>query len=225
MNSPHNSSTIIIADDHPLFRNALKQALTSSMVGSSFIEASSISDLETVLSEHNEADLLLMDLHMPGANGFVGLTHIVQQYPQLPIVMISANESLEIAANARQYGALGFVAKSASIETILTSIELVLAGELSFPAGTQEVSNKDPEEQVSLVKKIAELTPKQLEVFNLLADGLLNKQIAYEQNVTEATVKAHVTAIMRKLDVYNRTQVVLIANKVNVNQQFGEATQ
>lgn len=224
MNSPTNKNIIIIADDHPLFRNALKQALQTSMSDSEFIEASSISELETVLSENATPDLLLMDLHMPGANGFVGLTHIVQQYPQLPIVMISANETLEIAANAKQYGALGFVAKSASIGTILTSIESVLEGELSFPKGTQEVVGKDPAEQISLVKKIAELTPKQLEVFNLLADGLLNKQIAYEQNVTEATVKAHVTAIMRKLDVYNRTQVVLIANKVNIDQQFDEVT-
>ena len=159
---------------------------------------------------------------MPGANGFVGLTHVVQQYPQLPIVMISANDSLEIAANAQQYGALGFIAKSASINQISETIEKVLMGELCFPAGTQEINTKDQSEQISLVRKIAELTPKQLEVFNLLAGGLLNKQIAYEQQVTEATVKAHVTAIMRKLDVYNRTQVVLIANKVNVDQSFGE---
>jgi len=200
----------------------LKQALQSTLPGASFVEAASISELETVLADNSDADLLLMDLHMPGANGFVGLTHVVQKNSQLPIVMISANESIEIAANAQQYGALGFIAKSASITEISETIEKVLMGELCFPPNAQAITNKDHCEQVSLVRKIAELTPKQLEVFNLLANGLLNKQIAYEQQVTEATVKAHVTAIMRKLEVYNRTQVVLIANKVSVDQSFGE---
>lgn len=194
--------------------------MQSTLQSATFVEAASISELETVLANNGDADLLLMDLHMPGANGFVGLTHVVQKYSQLPVIMISANDSLEIAANALQYGALGFIAKSASISEIADTIDNVLMGELCFPAGTSEINIKDQSEQVTLVKKIAELTPKQLEVFNLLAGGLLNKQIAYEQQVTEATVKAHVTAIMRKLDVYNRTQVVLIANKVNFEQNF-----
>ncbi|MBV1907829.1 MAG: response regulator transcription factor [Kangiellaceae bacterium] len=211
---------IVIADDHPLFRNALKHALQASLSCRIFIEADSISELETILISNSDADLLLLDLHMPGANGFVGLTHIVKRNPQLPIVMISANDSIEIAANAKQYGALGFVTKSASIETISNTIEKVISGELCFPTGSLESKAIDQMEQISLVRKIAELTPKQLEVFNLLAGGLLNKQIAFEQQVTEATVKAHVTAIMRKLEVYNRTQVVLIANKVHIKQDF-----
>jgi len=186
-----------------------------------FCEAASISELETVLASNADADLLLMDLHMPGANGFVGLAHVVKHYSQLPVVMISANDDLNVIAGARQYGALGFINKSASIEQISQVIENVLLGELCFPPGLKDFHPQTEDEQSVLIKKIAELTPKQLEVFNLLASGLLNKQIAYEQQVTEATVKAHVTAIMRKLGVNNRTQVVLIANQVKVDEAYG----
>ncbi len=191
-----------------------------------FFEAESITQLESVLADNNaDADLLLMDLHMPGANGFVGLSHVVQKYSQLPVVMISANEDLTIAAKADHYGALGFIPKSASIPSILSAIEAVLMGDTSFPPNMPPVREDEDQSLDELIQKIAELTPKQLEVFNLLADGLLNKQIAYEQDVTEATVKAHVTAIMRKLGVNNRTQVVLIANKVNLDESYNAATE
>lgn len=215
---------IIIADDHPLFRSALVQALKTNMPKATFLEAESITQLETVLADNNaDADLLLMDLHMPGANGFVGLSHIVSRYSQLPIIMISADEDLVVAAQASQYGALGFIPKSASIPQMQTAIESVLMGDTSFPANMASANTQKDDELEKLIHKIAELTPKQLEVFNLLANGLLNKQIAYEQEVTEATVKAHVTAIMRKLGVNNRTQVVLIANKVNVTENYGSS--
>ncbi len=194
------------------------------MCNAVFIEAANISELETVLATNSDADLLLMDLHMPGANGFVGLAHVIQNYPQLPVVMISANESNAVAAGAQQYGALGFIAKSASIQEMIFAIDQVLIGELSFPPGLSEFEKSDEEELSELINKIAGLTLKQLEVFNLLANGLLNKQIAYQQQVTEATIKAHVTAIMRKLNVYNRTQVVLIASKVKVDEDFGSTT-
>ncbi|WP_371734821.1 response regulator [Aliikangiella sp. G2MR2-5] len=214
---------IIIADDHPLFRSALVQALKTNMPDASFYEAESISQLEEILSDDNaDADLLLMDLHMPGANGFAGLSHVTRRYTQLPVVMISANEDLSIAAKARQYGALGFIPKSSSIPMMQQSIESVLIGDTCFPIGVESVELQKDNELENYIGKVSELTPKQLEVFNLLADGLLNKQIAYEQDVTEATVKAHVTAIMRKLGVNNRTQVVLIANKVNLDESFGE---
>lgn len=212
---------IIIADDHPLFRNALVQALKSSMPNASFHEAASITELESVLLDNNDADLLLMDLHMPGANGFVGLSHVVQRYSQLPVIMISANEEFTIAAKAKQYGALGFIPKSATIPEMTEAIKSVLSGDIYFPDAALNFELDGNKEVDALISKVAELTPKQLEVFNLLSDGLLNKQIAYEQDVTEATVKAHVTAIMRKLGVNNRTQVILIANKVKVEESFG----
>ena len=186
-----------------------------------FYEAASITELESVLAGHGDADLLLMDLHMPGANGFVGLSHVTQRYSQLPVIMISANEDTAVAAKARHYGALGFIPKSATIPEMTQSIDDVLMGDTCFPANIENVEHESDSELDGLIRKVAELTPKQLEVFNLLSDGLLNKQIAYEQDVTEATVKAHVTAIMRKLGVNNRTQVILIAGKVNVDESFG----
>lgn len=198
------------------------QALHTVITEAVFLEAASISELEEMLIKNFDADLLLLDLHMPGANGFVGLAHIVKHYSQLPVMMISADEDLAIAANAKRYGALGFIAKSASITEISNAIESVLQGELAFPVALNDYVPSETCEQTQLINKIAELTPKQLEVFNLLAGGLLNKQIAYEQKVTEATVKAHVTAIMRKLGVNNRTQIVLIANKVKIDDSYGE---
>lgn len=211
---------IVIADDHPLFRAALVQSLKLSLPEASFCEAGSISELDMVLAKHGDADLLLMDLHMPGANGFVGLSHIVQRYSHLPVILISANEDISVAVNAQRYGALGFISKSASAQSISHAIEQVLMGEVYFPDGLDEAQQNIDDDQELLINKIAELTPKQLEVFNLLADGLLNKQIAYQQEVTEATVKAHVTAIMRKLGVNNRTQVILISNKVKIEEVF-----
>jgi len=196
------------------------QALISTIPNATFLEASSITQLETVLAEHPQSDLLLLDLHMPGANGYVGLAHITQNYPQLPVVMISANESLSTAVNAKQYGALGFIPKSASIPEISQNLQQVLQGGTCFPDGVLNYNRTTDTETEVLIKKVAELTPKQLEVFTLLANGLLNKQIAYEQKVTEATIKAHVTAIMRKLSVNNRTQVVLIASKINIVESF-----
>ena len=194
------------------------------MPDAKFFEVASVAELEPVLRDNADADLLLMDLHMPDANGFVGLSHVVQGYPQLPVVMISANEELAIVQQAQRYGALGFIPKSASIQEMTLAVENVLGGEVYFPEN-MAVSEPGFEQQLNeLTKKVAEFTPKQLEVFNLLADGLLNKQIAYEQGVTEATVKAHVTAIMRKLGVNNRTQVVLIASKVRVEESFGTNT-
>ncbi len=200
------------------------QALKSSTPEAAFIEAASITELEDVLAQNRDADLLLMDLHMPGANGFVGLSHVVINYPQLPVVMISANESLSVIANAQLDGALGFITKSASIAEISRVVEQVLLGEICFPATLKDYQPNNQHEVHNLIKTIAELTPKQLEVFTLLSNGLLNKQIAYEQKVTEATVKAHVTAIMRKLGVNNRTQVVLIASKVRIDDAFDSAS-
>ncbi len=183
-----------------------------------------MSEVETVLLNDSKADLLLLDLHIPGAHGFVGLAHVTQHYPQLPVVMISAHEGVAVAASAQQYGALGFIPKSATIADMTQSIEQVLSGELCFPAAMNEYSAYHEQETDVLVEKVAQLTPKQLEVFNLLANGLLNKQIAYEQHVTEATVKAHVTAIMRKLSVSNRSQVVLIASKIDIAEAYGSET-
>ncbi len=205
---------IIITDDHPLFRSALTQALTLNFPDANTYEASCIISLEKTLSANKDADLLILDLHIPHAQGFEGLAYLNQKYSQLPIIMISADEAPSIAVSSKRHGAMGFIPKSANFSQISEAIKSVLAGNKWFPNIDEDdllLSNETDQ----LIEKVSILTSKQLETFNLLARGLLNKQIAFQMSVTEATVKAHLTSIMKKLRVSNRTEVILIANKIN----------
>lgn len=192
------------------------QTIATMLPEISSFEASNIKELDKILTTIDEPRLLVLDLHMPGVNGFEGLAYINQNYPNLPIIMISADEDPCIAPLSKRYGAKGFIPKSANIPYICDALNAVLDGKFWFPS---EIGNLPDTNMVdTLVEKVALLTSRQLEVFNLLAHGLLNKQIAFEMSVTEATVKAHLTGIMRKLNVNNRTEVMLIANKININQ-------
>ena len=208
------SPKIIIADDHPIFRNAMIQTLMSKLPSMIFYEAASLKELDQILNA-NMAELLILDLHMPGINGFEGLAYIAQKHTNLPIIMISAYEEPSIAPMSMRHGARGFIPKSSKIQDIHEAVMAVLSGNQYFPSvdGTVLTSKTD-----QLIEKVSKLTGRQLEVFNHLSGGLLNKQIAYKMNVTEATVKAHLTTIMRKLEVNNRTEVILVANKISVNQ-------
>lgn len=203
--------TIIIADDHPLFRNALFQSVHMAVSGANLLEADSHDALLTLLEKDPEPDLLLLDLKMPGANGMSGLIHLRAAYPELPIVVVSASEDAPVVSQAKSHGAFGFIPKSSDMRTLISAINQVLGGEPYFPQGlvTDSSSYND------LAEKIATLTPQQYKVLGMLSDGLLNKQIAYELNVSEATIKAHMTAIFRKLGVKNRTQAVILLNELN----------
>jgi DNA-binding NarL/FixJ family response regulator len=212
---------ILIADDHPLFRDALKRALTQAVPDALLFDADSVSALQTLIESHPEAELLLLDLHMPGANGFSALAHVRGQQPGLPVVMVSAQEDVRVIRRAIGHGASGYIPKSASVETIVTAVQQVLDGDVWLPphlAGTGGVLESG---EASAAARIAELTPQQFRVLGMIAEGLLNKQIAYELTVSEATIKAHMTAIMRKLRVSNRTQVALIARQLALDP-FGE---
>lgn len=206
---------IVIADDHPIFRNAMIHTLMSNLPKMISYEAADLKELDHILTTNNDAELLILDLHMPGINGFEGLAYITQKHQDLPIIMISADEDTSIAPMSMRYGARGFIAKSSKVQQITDAVNEVLAGNTYFPDIDDTV---DCSETDQLIDKVSKLTGRQLEVFNLLSRGLLNKQIAYKMNVTEATVKAHLTTIMRKLEVHNRTEVVLIANKISINQ-------
>ncbi len=218
--SPNSGPTFIVADDHPLFRAALCQALALNYPGSTIHEATDMMSLQKISQQHSDADLLLLDLHMPGAHGFSGLIFINGQYPQLPIMVVSANEKPEIMSRAIDYGAAGFLPKSSSPDTITQAINQVLNGEiwLSDELSTQLANHRreDVASIQSTAEVIASLTPQQFRVATMLAAGLLNKQIAYEMEVTEATVKAHLTALFKKLQVNSRTQAVLAISKLNV---------
>ncbi|HPF46241.1 MAG: response regulator transcription factor [Alphaproteobacteria bacterium] len=214
------SQNIIIADDHPIFRSAIIQALKVHLPDIEPFEAANLKELDQILAMNSNVNLLILDLHMPGVNGFEGLAYIAKNYHDVPIIMISADEEPSIAPLSKRHGAKGFIPKSAKIPQINEAVTNVLAGKEYFPdiSETDELNTGSISEADELVEKVSRLTSRQIEVFNLLAKGLLNKQIAYQMDVTEATIKAHLTAIMRKLEVRNRTEVVLIANKISINQ-------
>lgn len=208
------SYEILIADDHPLFRSALQQALTLGL-GSAvrLVEADSIAALEARLKEKADWDLVLLDLNMPGAHGFSGLVLLRGQYPQIPVMMISAQEDAAVVARAREFGAAGFIPKSSPLETLQQAVRAVLDGDEWWPPQLQEPVSVSAEAKAASAG-LASLTPQQFRVLSMVCDGLLNKQIAYELSVSEATIKAHVTAIFRKLGVRTRTQAALLLQQL-----------
>lgn len=205
----------IIADDHPLFRSALRQSVERAFPAAKLCEAQDMDSLQRCTAEHHDADLLLLDLHMPGARGFSGLIFLSGQHPQLPVMVVSANEKPEVMCRAIDYGACGFLPKSAPVEVIEQALHSTLAGEVWLPPGiSEQAAGEAPALDVADV--VATLTPQQFRVATMLAEGLLNKQIAYEMKVTEATVKAHLTALFRKLEVNSRTQAVLALGSLDL---------
>ena len=211
------AETVIVADDHPLFRTAIKEALEAEQGGTNFLEASSFESLQKLVDEQKEVDLVLLDLHMPGVSGFAGLVYLCKRYPSVPVVIISANEDPVVIKRALEHGAAGFIPKSSSIDTITQAISSILMGEIWAPALTRSDLPGRNNSELELAERMAQLTPQQFKVLMMMSQGLLNKQIAYELDVSEATIKAHVTAIMNKLGVSNRTQAVLAANQLSVS--------
>lgn len=205
---------ILIADDHPLFRSALQQALTIALGENvRLVEAESIAQLEERLAEKSDWDLVLLDLNMPGAHGFSGLVLLRGQYPQIPVVMVSAQEEAAVMSRSREFGASGFIPKSSSLEQIQQAVQAVLDGDDWWPVPPKADAGMTEEEKAASAG-LASLTPQQFRVLTMVCDGLLNKQIAYDLNVSEATVKAHVTAIFRKLNVRTRTQAALLLQQM-----------
>jgi DNA-binding NarL/FixJ family response regulator len=211
------AETVIVADDHPLFRAAIKEALEAEQGETNFLEANSFESLQDLVEKHREVDLVLLDLHMPGVSGFAGLVYLCKRYPSVPVVIISANEDPLVVQRALEHGAAGFIPKSSSIDTITEAIGAVLMGEIWSPSTSQANLPGSNVSEMAMAERMSQLTPQQFKVLMMMSQGLLNKQIAYELDVSEATVKAHVTAIMSKLGVSNRTQAVLAANRLNVN--------
>ena len=215
-------SKFIVADDHPLFRNAIAQVLQTMGGEQEVVEAQDMASLQIKLSDHPDTDLVLLDLHMPGAHGFSALAYVQGHCGKMPVLVVSANEKTDIIQRALEFGARGFLPKSSSVTTILEAIHTVLQGDIWLPpahTGSRGLTLNQSEQQ--LMAGIASLTPQQYLVLTMLAEGLLNKQIAYELDVTEATIKAHMTAIFRKLGVRSRTQAVLAIGKLNLEESTG----
>lgn len=211
-----DSLRFIIADDHPLFRTALKTSLGHSFTNCVVDEAESLKDLQDLLISTPDCDLILLDLHMPDAQGFSNLIHLQAQHPDIPVIIISGSESPDVMCRAIDHGAAGFLPKSSQANIITIAINAVLDGARWLPEGVRYQIGQDSKEQ-KIAKDIASLTPQQFRVVTLLVQGLLNKQIAYELNVSEATVKAHITEIFRKLGVHSRTQAALLFSQLEVN--------
>lgn len=208
------SGRIVIADDHPLFRSALAHAVGRVWPDAAIIEASSAAEARAALHEGG-AETLLLDLHMADSSGLSVLMDLRQDYPALPIVIVSASEEPRVAAAAAQLGAAGFIPKSASLDAIREGLAAVRDGDAWFP---ESAAGADVD-----LARIASLTPAQRRILAGIRQGLLNKQIAYELAISEATVKAHITAILRKLGVNSRTQAVLLAAKLEVDQPVADS--
>ena len=209
---------LVIADDHPLFRSAILQALAGFTEGVPPLEAASVKMLEETIQAHDDIDLVLLDLHMPGARGFSSLISLRGERPELPVIVISSNDYPRTIRRAEQFGAAGFVPKSAPVEQILEAVRSVMAGDVAFPAAAAERSADDDR----LAQQLAQLTPQQVRVLMCLADGLLNKQIAYELGLAENTVKVHVTAILRKLGCHSRTQAAVLVRSLEPDAVSGD---
>ncbi len=205
---------LLIADDHPLFRAALKQTLQQSIDDPHWLEANTYSEVEELLEQNDDVDLLLLDLHMPGNKGLSSLVRLKASYPALPIVIVSAFDDAHIIKSAMTLGASGFIPKSAPFSVLTEAFQDVLDCKSWVPRTLidENHSKTDPLEEISL--KIASLTPQQKRVLAMIADGLLNKQIAFEMNVQETTIKQHVSAVLKKLEVINRTQAGIIFDRL-----------
>ncbi len=213
------SPTFIVADDHPLFRKALRQTVESAFEAAKIIEAGSLEEVTEAVSQYrDDIDLVLFDLNMPGARGFSGLMYLRAQYPETPVCIVSASEDTATIGNAMALGASGFVPKSGSTDQIKAAMEAILAGDTWLPEGL-DLGVGD--EHSELTRRLRSLTPQQVRVLMMLSEGLLNKQIAYQLSVSEATVKAHVSAVLQKLQVENRTKAVLVAGRIEAGEWAG----
>lgn len=210
---------LLIADDHPLFREALRGVVSRALPDVKIYEADQLSALYLLVDIHPDADLLLLDLDMPGTSGFNALIYLRDHHPQLPIVIVSAHEDPQLMRRAIDHGALGFIPKSSDINTLGHALEQVLAGNLWLPDAACH-TNDIPHSVIDMTDKVKELTPQQFRILKMVSEGQLNKQIAYQLDVSEATVKAHMTAIMRKLGVATRTQAVLATSKLDLDNLY-----
>lgn len=214
------AESFLVVDDHPLFRDALTLAIRSTLPDAVINEASSIKIAKDMLTSGERYDLILLDLSMPGVSGFEGFLELRSIDPKQPIVIVSALEDPRIIHEAVTLGASGFIPKSARKQELAEAIGNVMLGNLTLPKGYQ------PPEKVQggasdIAARLSSLTPQQLRVLTMLRQGLLNKQIAHELGVGETTVKAHVSEILRKLDVASRTQAVIEVSRIDFDKLSG----
>lgn len=202
---------LIISDDHPLFREALQQAIVNTLGDLEITTCGSFSSLQREITTESGYDLILLDLHMPGAVGFSALHYLGLCCPEIPVAIVSANEDPEIIFRALNLGASGFIPKSSSIEEIVEAVKRILNGEVWAPDKLDALSTRPEHDDSEFNGKLDALTPKQFRVLMMLVEGRTNSDIADETCVTVATIKAHLGEIFKKLGVTNRTQAAMVA--------------
>jgi DNA-binding NarL/FixJ family response regulator len=215
---------ILIADDHPLFREAISSVIASGFEGSEIIETDDLDSALDITRENDDLDLILLDLNMPGMHGLNGLITLRNEAPTIPVVIVSAEEDKQVVLQAITYGACGFITKSSPRAQMTEAIQQILNGNVYLPSdiirtgkesNTRRSRNEDNPISPELLNS---LTRRQLLVLERMSKGESNKQIAYNLNIAETTVKAHVSAILRKLGVHNRVQAILSASDVDFSQ-------
>jgi DNA-binding NarL/FixJ family response regulator len=204
----------LIADDHPLFRDALKGALSSCFTDVTFLESESLDTTIDVLRKNRKVSIIILDLDMPGCDNFYGLLRVKEVFPNIPIVVLSASDSAQTVSQVMAFGADGFIPKTTATPIIKDALLAVLKGQKWLPEAMAAAILELDDDAKDIAVKLKELTPKQFQVLNLIKDGLMNKQIASSLSITEATVKAHIGVIFKKLEVKTRTQIVLAVNKL-----------
>ena len=208
------SHRLLIADDHPLFRGALREAVTGLFDRMEITEAGSFDEVANLLEKGGEVDVILLDLTMPGVRGFSGLMYLRAQYPSVPVIIVSANDDPTAIRRCMHFGASGFIPKTLGTDEMRKVIARIVNGGVWTPPDVDLKAVADTE-TAQLMTRMATLTPQQVRVLMMLSEGLLNKQIAFQLGVSEATVKAHVSAILQKLDVGSRTQAVIAASRID----------
>jgi DNA-binding NarL/FixJ family response regulator len=216
----------LIVEDHPLFREALASAVRGAAADAEVLEAASIDEAIAVLSSTQGIDLILLDLAMPGTTGPLGLIRIRKAYPKNPVVVVSVHEDPQIIASILAIGVSGYIPKSTPKSEITRSIADVLRGALCLPGGYREPASdaQAKGQHRELLRRLHDLTPQQLRVLDMLCRGLQNKQIAHELDISETTVKVHVSDILRKLDVLSRTRAIIEIGKINFTNRGGDHT-
>ena len=207
----------LIIDDHPLFREALGNAVHTAHPEARIFEAMSIEGALNILATNPAIDLALLDLSLPDATGFSGFLRLRENHPRLPVAIVSSDEDRQVVREALALGAAGYLPKSTSKSELAIAIDRVLSGSVAVPKGFVPSSDSgDADMAEALRARLEQLTPQQLRVLGFIRCGLQNKQIAIELKLAESTVKAHVTEILRKLKLFSRNKAIIEIGKLNL---------
>ncbi len=207
---------VLIVDDHPLYSEALLSALKVAYPNVNTVDTTSVSGAVEILTQDKKIDLVLLDLNIPDADGFNGLLKIRGLFPRLPVVVVTGHDEPKVIEEVLSYGVAGFIPKSTKKAQLAAAIQTVMEGAVYLPEGYEpQQPSADNLRRKEMIRRIATLTPQQMRVLQMIREGLLNKQIAYELDVGMTTVKAHVSEILRKLNVYNRTKAVIEVSQLD----------